>query len=184
VVTLQGSGRYTDGYWLHSGKLVVRSALELQPPEQPPGGTASLVLPNGVITTPMLAAQACQQLLGSYVQLTTFTLSSTSTWTETPAQVNVTFGGNLVRIEFAFGAFCPIKGQRVAWGIMVDGAAPLVTLGGLDAPEANYGSMAAGCYYLTPSASSHRIGIGLFGPSGAGLISNLATTLYVTEQKR
>jgi hypothetical protein len=184
VVIAQGFGRRTDGYWMHTGKLVVRSVLELQPPEQPPGGTASLVLPNGVITTPMIAPQACQELIGSYVQLVSFTLSQTNVWTETPIQVNVTFGGNRVRIEFAFAVSCPTKGQHVAWGIMLDGANPLVILGALDAPEANYGAMASGCYYLTPSATSHRLAIGLYGPSGAALVNTIAATFYVTEQKR
>ena len=183
-MVLQGFERRTDGYWIHTGKLVVRSALEIQPPEQPPGGTTSLVLPDGVITTPMIAPQACQQLLGSYVQLVSFTLSQTNVWTETPIQVNVTFGGNLVRIEFAFAITCPTKGQHVAWGMMLDGASPLVILGALDAPEANYGTMANGCYYLTPPAATHRLAIGLYGPSGSSLINTIATTLYVTEQKR
>jgi hypothetical protein len=181
VVFLQGSDRRTDGYWRHTGKFVVTPTLEL---ESPAGGTASLILPDGTVTTAMIAPQACQQLLGSYVQLASFTLSSSNVWTETPAQVTVTFGGNPVRIEFTFAVSCPTKGQRVAWGIMADGADPLVVLGGLDAPEANYGAMAGGCYYLTPSAATHRFGIGLRGPSGAALVNNVATTLYVTEQKR
>jgi hypothetical protein len=168
--SIQGTEYRTDGLWTHTGKLVVA------------GGAVEL--PAGSIATDEIAPGACQQLLGSYVQLVSFSLSSTNVWTETPAQVTVTFGGYLVRIDFAFAVTCPTKGQHVAWGIMVDGAAPSTILGALDAPEANYGSMAVGTYYFTPSAASHRIAIGLYGPSGAALASSIATTLYVTEQKR
>jgi hypothetical protein len=168
--SIQGNEYRTDGLWTHTGKLVVS------------GGTVDL--PVGSIATDEIAPGAVQQLLGSYAQLTTFSLGQASVWTETPAQVTVTFGGYLVRVDFAFALSCPTKGQRVVWGIMVDGAAPLVTLGGMDAPEANYGAMAVGTYYFTPSAASHRIAIGLYGPVGAALVSTIATTLYVTEQKR
>jgi hypothetical protein len=168
--SIQGLEHRTDGLWTHTGKLVVS------------GGTVDF--PAGSISTQEIAAGAVQQLLGSYAQLTTFSLSQANVWTETPAQMTVMFGGYLVRVEFAFVVSCPTKGQRVVWGIMVDGAAPLVTLGGMDAPEANYGAMASGCYYLTPSAASHRVAIGLYGPVGAALVGNIAATLYVTEQKR
>jgi hypothetical protein len=136
------------------------------------------------IPTSAIQADAVEQLSASYVQQLAWTLPQSNAWTETPAQVTVTFGGNRVRIEFAFVVTCPTKGQRVIWGIMLDGAAPLIALGGVDAPEANYGAMANGCYYMVPSASTHRLGIGLYGPAGAAIISQAATTFYVTEQKR
>jgi hypothetical protein len=126
-----------------------------------------------------------QQLIGSYTALPpSFSLGTAGTWIETPIAVTATFSGVRVRIEFAFGVTCPTKGQRVSWGVMLDGAPPLVTLGGMDAPEANYGAMASGTYYLSPSAASHRFGVGLSGPIGAALVTNVAATLYVTEQKR
>jgi hypothetical protein len=173
--------RGTDGLWVHTGRLIVRSTLELQPPE---GGLAELILPDSTITTRMLAPQACQQMLDSFVQLVSFSVPQTGVWVETPARVDVVFDGSPVRIEFTFAVSCPTKGQHVAWGIMADGADPLVILGGLDAPEASFGSMAAGCYYLQPAAGAHRLGIGLRGPSGTLMSNTVATTLYVTEQKR
>jgi len=181
VTIIQGPGRQTDGYWSHTGKFVVSPTLVLQSGAD---GSASLVLPDGAITTQMIVPQACQQMIGSYVQLLSFTLAQSSVWTETPAQVTVSFGGNPVRVEFGFAVSCTVKGQHVGWGIMVDGAVPLVTLGGLDAPEANFGSMANGCFYVQPSASTHRIAIGLIGPAGSSIPNNVATTLYITEQKR
>jgi hypothetical protein len=186
VVIVQGFERRTDGYWVHTGKLVVRSALELQPPEQPPGGTASLVLPDGIITTPMIAQNAVQEQIGSFAQLVSFTLTQTNVWTETPVQVTATVDVVRTRIEFNVLIGSPTKGQRVLWGIMVDGSAPgQGALGGVDTPENNYGSMAVGTYYFTPStAASHRFAFGLYGPAGAQIFNAFASTLYVTQQKR
>jgi len=148
------------------------------------GGPLNFTPAANSIPTSAIQADAVEQLSASYVQQLAWSLPLTNVWTETPAQVTVTFGGNRVRIEFAFVLTCPTKGARVIWGIMLDGAAPLIALGGLDAPEANYGAMANGCYYMIPSASTHRLGIGLYGPSGSAIVGQAATTFYVTEQKR
>jgi hypothetical protein len=179
-----GLERRTDGYWLHTGTLAVRSSLELLPPTQPPGASATLVLPDGIITTPMIAPNAVQELIGSYVASVMYTLPVENVWTESPIQTTVTYSGAQVRVDFAFGVICTVKGQRMVWGIMVDGAAPTALLGALDAPEANYGSMASGTYYINPSPGSHRVAIGLYGPAGSSLASNITSTLYLTEQKR
>ena len=179
------NGHRTDGVWRHTGKLIVASNLELYPPEQPPGQSATLVLPNGIITTPMIAPNAVQQLLGRYEQALSYTLPSTGVWTETPIQATCTFGGGLVRFELAFMLSCPTKGQRVYWDVMTDGVrgtAP--ALGALDAPENNYAVMAVGTYYATPAAGTHRIGVALNGPVGTLILNNIWATMYVTEQKR
>jgi hypothetical protein len=181
---LQRQVRRTDGIWTHTGTLIVRSALELQPPSQPTGGLASLILPDGSITTPMLAPNAVQELIGSYVALTTFTVTPGNTWLETPAQVSVTLSGARVRCEFTFAAICQTKGQHLAWGIMVDGNAPAVVLGGVDAPENGFASMANGTYYFVPAPGTHRVSIGLNGPNNSSIANNVAMTLYLTEQKR
>ena len=181
------NGYRSDGVWRHTGKLIVASNLELYPPEQPPGQSATLVLPNGIITTPMLAPNAAQQLIGSCVQVVGWTLPQTNVWTETPIQAQCTFSGaSPVRVEFAFAVGCPTKGQRVFWSFFLDGSvATGASLGALDAPEANYGSMATGCYYMTsPPLGSHRVAVGLYGPAGAQIGSSIYSTLYVTEQKR
>jgi hypothetical protein len=177
--------RRSDGVWVHTGSLLVRSTLRLEPPVQPPGASASLVLPDGSITTPMLAPNAAQQLVASYAQATSFSIPQTSVWVESPVQVTVTFGGYQVRTEFNVPVVCATKGQRVAWGIMVDGAAPgLGAIGALDSPENNYGMMAVGIYYFIPPAGTHRLAFGLYGPAGSNIPNSLPSTLYINEQRR
>ena len=181
------NGHRTDGVWRHTGKLIVASNLELYPPEQPPGQSATLVLPNGIITTPMLAPNAVQQLIGYYFAATTWTLPQTNVWTETPIQVNCTFSGvSPVRLEFNFSVTCPTKGQRLYWGFFLDGSLGTgIALGVADAPENGYLMSCTGTYYsLTPPTGTHRVAMGLYGPTGAALSSQLADSLYVTEQKR
>lgn len=172
---------HTDGVWVHTGTLVVRSALELQPS----GGTASLILPDGIITTPMLAPNAAQEQIGSYAQLLSWTLPQAGVWTETPIQVTLHFSGVRTRIEFNVLMSCPVKGQRVFYAIMVDGTAPVNgALGALDAPENGYAMMAAGTYYFTPAVGTRRFAFGVNGPAGVQIFNVITSTLYVTEQKR
>lgn len=178
-------GTATDGVWKHTGKFIVRSDLELLAPDQPAGQTATLVLPNGVITTPMLAPNAAQEQIGSYAQLVTWTLPQSNVWTETPIQVTLAFSGVRTRIEFNVLLSCPTKGQRIFYAIMVDGVAPAgAAAGALDAPENGYAMMAAGTYYFTPAAGTRRFAFGVYGPSGSQIFNVIASTLYVTEQKR
>lgn len=148
------------------------------------GGPLSFTPAADTITTSAIQGNAVQQMIGSYVQAVGWSLPQSNLWTESPIQVTVSLGGNPTRIEFTFAISCPTKGQRVLWGLMVDGGVPGVILGGIDAPEANYGAMANGCYYVTPVAGSHRLSIGVYGPSGAALSNQVASTFYVTEQKR
>jgi hypothetical protein len=158
-----GYEKRTDGLWTHAGKLV---------------------LGNGMLDGACLVAGSVQQLIGSYATGTAYTLGVTSVWTETPVQVTATCSGAQCRIEFNVLLGCPTKGARIIWGLMLDGAPPAINLGAVDAPEANYGLMASGCYYYTPAAGSHRFGFGIYGPSGSQIFNAIASTLYVTEQKR
>lgn len=163
-----GGERVTDGLWTHLGKMVLKS----------------VVLPAASVDTNALAPQAAQQMIGSYVQTVSWTLPASNTWTETPIQADLVSSGSPTRIEFNVLLGCPTKGQRIFWGIMVNGAAPAGPLGGMDCPENNYGMMAVGVYYVTPQAGSGRIGLGLYGPSGSQIFNAFPSTLYVTEQKR
>lgn len=183
----RGGSYRTDGLLDHSGKLIVRNVIELQPDIF---GKSDLVLPPGTITTPDIAQYAVQDLVGRYASLLSYTLPSSSTWTETPIQANCTFlGQGASRVEFNFAVICPTKGQRVFWGVFADGSLATGSgqaLGVADAPENSYAMMAYGQYYIYPTApaGTHRIGVGLYGPSGTQIPNLIYSTLYVTEQKR
>jgi hypothetical protein len=163
-----GGERVTDGVWTHLGKMVLKS----------------VVLPAASVDTNALVPSAAQQMIGSYVQTVGWTLPSSNVWTETPIQASLVSSGSPTRIEFNVLVGCPTKGQRIFWGIMVNGVAPSVPLGAMDCPENNFGTMAVGVYYVTPQAGAGRIGLGLYGPSGSQIFSAFPSTLYVTEQKR
>ena len=167
---VNGYERTTSGLWTHKGKLVVV------------GGPVSL--PTGSITTEEIAPSATQQLVGNFSQYVTWTLPNTNVWTETPIQLTLTMSGVPARIEFNVPLSCATKGQHLAWGIMLNGAPPPAALGAIDAPDAGFGMMGVGIYYVQPSAGSGRIGFGLYGPSGSQVAGGLPSTLYVTEQKR
>jgi len=130
-----------------------------------------------------MPAGTCQQLIGSYVQSIGWTLPQSSVWTESPIQVTPTFTGAQVRLEFNVMLGCPTKGQRVFWGIFVDGALASGVLGAEDAPEANYGIMSNGTWYWSPAAGTHRIGYGLYGPAGSQIVNSIVHGMYLTEQR-
>lgn len=169
---ISGRQRTTDGIHKHIGPFII-----VQGP---------VTLPPASVGTQELMPSAAQQMIGSYAQPVSWTLPSTNVWTETPIQAQCTFDGVPTRVEYGFLVSCPVKGQRVFWSIMADGViqSPGSALGALDAPEAGYAAMASGCFYATPSAGTHRIAIGLYGPSGSQLYDVIWSTLYVTEQKR
>jgi len=165
-----GFERATSGLWTHRGKLVVV------------GGPVTL--PAASITTEEIVPQAAQQLIGNFAQFVGWSLPSANTWTETPIALNLTCSGVPTRLEFNVPLSCAVKGQHLAWGIMLNGAPPSAALGAIDAPEANFGMMAVGIFYVQPAAGSGRIAVGLYGPAGSQVLSGLPSTLYVTEQKR
>lgn len=171
-----GYEQMTAGLWTHRGKFVVASG--------------PVELPVGSINTYEIAVGACQAMEGYYAQAINWTLPVTNVWTESPIQATGTFEGFVVRVEFNFGLSCPTKGQRVLWGVMIDGGMTAIgAIGGMDAPEMNYAVMATGTYYVDPAndpinAGPHRIGMALYGPSGAALLGGIHSTLFLTEQKR
>jgi len=181
-VTFQELEQRTDGLWTHTGKFVVRSTLELDPDIT---GGAHLVVPNGTITTAMLANQACQQLIGSFVDYVAWTLPQAYVWLESPIQVTLSLSGAPIRVEFNVPLSCATKGQHLMWGITTNGALIGQALGAIDAPEADFGMMAVGIYYYQPPGPGvGRLGLGLHGPSGSQILDGLPSTFYVTEQKR
>jgi hypothetical protein len=143
-----------------------------------------LSLPPASVTTAAIQDSAVQQMIGSFAQAVDWTLPVTNVWTETPVQAQVTSTGVPTRVEFNLFLSCPLKGHRIAWGVMLNGQPPAYVLGALDSPENNFGMMASGAYYVSPDAGSGRVGIGLYGPTGAKIYPAIVSTLYVTEQKR
>jgi hypothetical protein len=169
--TIQGIEQRTDGLWTHTGKFVVLGG----PVELPPGS----------ISTDEITPGAVQEQIGSFVQTIAWTLPTSNVWTETPIQLTVPTSGAQLRIEFNVLLGCPTKGQRIFWGIMVDGAAPVLAVGALDSPENNFGMMAVGTYYAAPRPpATYRMAFGVYGPSGSQIFNALASTMYLTEQKR
>ena len=150
-----------------------------------PQSGGQLFLPPNCVDTSQIRANAVQQLIGSYVQAISWTIPAGGAWYETPMQINATLSGAIVRVEFNFLVACPTKGGRTYWTFMQDGTPVVGSLGGVDAPEANYGCMAIGQYYWTsPPTGAHRISMALNAPAGTQLISAIYSTLYLTEQKR
>lgn len=180
----RAGGYRTDGLLDHTGRLIVRNIIELQPDIF---GKSDLILPPGTIVTADIAPNAVQQMIGQYVATLSWTLPTSSVWTETPIGTTgvVSQTGVDLRVEFSFPVVCTTKGQRIFWGVFVDGTFSGFALGALDAPENNYGMMATGTYYvLHPGAGSHRIAMGINGPSGSTIPSAVYCSFYVTEQKR
>jgi hypothetical protein len=167
-----GGERQTAGLWTHNGKFVVK------------GGPVDL--PPGSIPTGEIAPNAIQERIGMYAQLVSWTLPTTGVWTETPVQVTAALTGALLRIEFNVLLSCPLKGHRIFYAIMVDGNAPTQSaLGALDSPENAYAMMASGTVYVDPVGSgSHRFAFGVAGPAGSQIYNVIASTLYLTEQRR
>ena len=195
AVQEHGVEQQTSGNRLHRGKFQINGRLEVLTPGYaqapsglvlPAGSVTSDMLAPGAVTTAKIAADATQHLIGSYAQAVSWTLPGTNVWTETPIQCMCQFSGAVTRVEFSFLIGCPTKGARIYWVVMVDGTnLSTAALGGLDAPEANFGAMCSGTFYATsPTAGYHRVGVAVYGPSGSQLFDSIWSTLYVTEQKR
>lgn len=129
---------------------------------------------------------SAQALVGSYVQLVSWTIPNASGWYETPIQVIATFTGVRVRLEYSLSFSAPTLGQRHYWSLMLDGGLinANYAMGLLDQPAANGMLSASGIYYHTPSPGSHRYGVALYS-SGINLqISNQGLScLFATEQR-
>ena len=127
---------------------------------------------------------ACREI-GRYLGTVNWTLTATNVWTPTPIYTPVTCTGDLrCHIQFSTLMGIPNKGSRVFWTITIDDRLPVgdFALGAMDAPEANYGVMAVGAYYITPEAGSHIVALSVYGPAGAQIFDAIASVLYVTEE--
>jgi hypothetical protein len=142
-----------------------------------------VTLPNGSITTPMIAANAVQQVLGSYSGSPSYT-NAVGPWVETPMSVTVTTAGGPLRIEWSTSFFMSAAQVTVWWGWGLDGS---VTIGTSmhTSVAANYNMAASGVYYWTAAAGAHRFA--LFTGSSGGTMTvqpGVTSSLWVTEQKR
>ena len=151
------------------------------------GGT--LTLPNSSVTTPMLAANAVQQLIGSYVTTPAWSSTATSTWVATPvATASIACSGAPVRIEFTVPFQHSVANGNYAYGIAVDppNQTPIIYWWTAGRATANGLQTVTGVAYYTPSVGNHIFAVVIFN-STAGTLTIYGSgysTLYVTEQKR
>jgi hypothetical protein len=149
------------------------------------GGVLSL--PAGSITTPMLAANAAQQLIGSYIGVPNWSSTTTSTWLLTPIATGpVACGGGLLRCETSFIVQHSVASGYFVSGLGWDGAVQVV-MSATHAPGVNYQVTISYVYYVSGLSGSHNFQI-FIAHYTAGTLSlpNISafSTLYVTEQKR
>jgi hypothetical protein len=144
-----------------------------------------LTLPAGSITTPMLAANAVQQQIGSYVGLPSFSMTPTGGWVLVPGVTfSFTTTGNLLRIEYSLPIVAAGAAQAIGMAIGVNGAANIgvqsISNGG-----SNYSLTFSGTYYLAIGAGTHTLSLWLIWGTGTIVpASSIYATLYATEQKR
>jgi len=143
-------------------------------------------VPAGSITTPMLAANAAQQLLGTWDGAATFSTTTTGTWQATPVSVSVTTGGGVIRIECAFSIYHSAANAGVYAGIYVDGV-QLASNMVVNMPGNNSLLPISFVYYDTGrAAGAHTYALWLQnGNAGTLTLCNFNnSTLFITEQKR
>lgn len=142
-------------------------------------------LKAGTVTTTELAANAAQQLRGSYVTTPTWQ-TNTSGYQETPIAVTAVCGGGLIRLESTFCFYHSAVGAGMQFAYYLDGGMLSGTLAVLNQPVAGYVMCVTLIYYYVAAAGSHRFAIAINNLSAGmfTLYTGTAQTLYVTEQKR
>lgn len=171
-----GSGREqrTDGLWSHLGTIVT-NALTV---------SGVLSLPAGSITTPAIAANSVQQLIGSFAGAGGWSTSTPAAWNESAVQATVTCTGAPCRIEFCISIFANTATAYSRVAIGMDGGI-LAALLTNHYPTANMLQALSCTYYVTPAAGVHRFGVFILPNTGIMTLDAGTThTLYVTEQKR
>lgn len=153
--------------------------INLQPLQ---GGT--LGLPAGSVTTPAIAANAVQQLIGSFVGASGWAATAPAAWNESAVQVTVTCSGAPCRIEFCISISANTATAYSRVGIGMDGGI-LAALLTNHYPTANMIQALSCVYYVTPSAGPHRFAVFVLPNTGIMTLDGGTThTLFVTEQKR
>jgi hypothetical protein len=150
-----------------------------------PAGGGVLTMPPGSITTAAIAANAVQQLIGSYIGAPPFSTTVVGSWIETPFQVTAVFSGAPVRIEGVLPLYHSVlaAGMYVGWGI--DGT---IGRGNVycNAPAPNYTLTNSFVDYYTPNPGTHRWSLFVYNATAGTLSFNAAVyaMLHLTEQKR
>jgi hypothetical protein len=151
----------------------------------PAGSVGTAAIADGAVTTAKIAANAAQQLIGSYIGAPPFSTTVVGSWIETPFQVTAVFSGAPVRIEGVLPLYHSVvgAGMYVGWGI--DGA---IGRGNVycNAPAPNYTLTNSFVDYYTPNAGTHRWSLFVYNATAGTLSFNAAVyaMLHLTEQKR
>ena len=173
-----GFERLTDGLWTHLGKLVTGDLVV----------NRTLSLPAGSVTTPMLAPNAAQQLIGQYSAATGWVVPGVSQWYESDARCNFTTSGGLLRVEVACAVQATVAGQGVLLGAGYDGGVNLGSLSACHTTGPNFACPLGGVGYISGCpAGLHRMSIFLYaagGPNGLAFHAWAYQQISVTEQKR
>lgn len=150
---------------------------------QTPGGT--LTLPAGSITTAAIATGAVQQQLGQYVAGPSFSTTVVGSWIATPVSVQFTTAGGLLRLEASMALYHSVGGAGFYVGYVLDGAIQS-GLAYYISPGVNYTVNFGMTWYAQPTAGLHTIAMAVYNATAGTLVINaaVASTLYVTEQKR
>ena len=168
-----GYEKRSDGLWVHTGRLIVRQG--------------PVDLPVGSIDTVEIAANAVQQVLGSFASGATWSTTAVSAWVGTTVAVSATCGGGLVRVEFTAVFVHTAANSPFAYGLGLDSTTtPFIYWWSQSAANSNGLHTVAGIAYTTPTATAHTFTLLAFNTI-AGTLSLYGSgyqSLYVTEQKR
>src|SRR5262245_24199947 len=150
----------------------------------PVGG--SLSLPASCVGTAQIQANAVTQLLGTYRQVSNWTVPGPNTWYESPAQVTATTTGGRIRLDASGALTSNTAGAGVYVGVMTDGSVTFDSLTAATIAGVGYAVPFAFTCYCTPLGAMHRFAIALYSPTAtpSGLWGGGYTDLWVTEERR
>jgi hypothetical protein len=145
----------------------------------------AMTLTNGSITTPMLAAGAAQQSIGSYIGLPSFSMAPTGGWVLVPGVTcSFTTTGGMLRVEYTLPIIVANAGALIGMAVGFDGAAAY-GLQSTTSPSANSGITFGGTLYNQLAAGTHTASLWLLWSVGAITPAvSIYATLDVSEQKR
>lgn len=152
------------------------------------GSVTSTEIKDGTIQTQDIAANAVQQLLGSYVAAPSWSTTANN-WLITPitVSVNVSTTGALLRVEWMVCMAQSLAQGQWLTGMGWDGSVQYGVAYSVS-PNAGNPVTVSGIWYLSNlGAGVHTISIFVYNVSGGSTLSiytGVYSTLYVTEQKR
>jgi len=143
----------------------------------------ALTLPAGSVGTSAIAANAAQQLVGQYVNIPSWSTTTTAAWIPTAITCTFTTGGGLLRFEWIVTSYHSAGGSwmlAIGWDGVAQYALNIANMG------ANFVSTMTGAFYFTLAAGSHSatLFVYLFNAGTLTINQNVQSVLFVTEQKR